>query len=96
MPLDGGHDDDLYLSPLSDAKTVADVENFPWPDRLDPARFEGIKEKADKIVYEEKKAYICGRMSLGMGEHAIWMTGCQSTNIKKAVKTTHNNKNLYY
>jgi len=75
MPLDGGHYYDLYLSPLADATTIAGVENFPWPDPLDPSRLEGIKEKADKIVYNEKKAYVCGRMSSGMWEHAMWMTG---------------------
>lgn len=75
MPIDGGHYYDLYLHPLADAKTVADVENFPWPDPLDSSRFEGIKEKADAIVSEEKKAYVCGRMSSGMWEHAMWMTG---------------------
>ncbi len=75
MPLEGGHYYDLYLSPLANATSVADIERFPWPDPLDPARFEGIKAKADTIVFEEKKAYISGRMSSGMWEHAMWMTG---------------------
>ncbi|MCP4401146.1 MAG: hypothetical protein GY801_28095 [bacterium] len=75
MPLDGGHYYDLYLSPLADAETIADVENFPWPDPLDSARFVGIKEKTDTIVFDEEKACVCGRMSSGMWEHAMWMTG---------------------
>lgn len=75
MPRDGGHYYDLYLHPLANAKTVKDVENFPWPDPLDPARFKGIKESVDTVVNVEKKAYVMGRMSAGMWEHAIWMTG---------------------
>jgi uroporphyrinogen decarboxylase len=75
MPIDGGFYYDLYHSPLKDARTVRDVENHPWPNPLDPARFVGLKTRADKIVYEEKRAYFLERMSSGMWEHAMWMTG---------------------
>ncbi|MEF8811905.1 MAG: uroporphyrinogen decarboxylase family protein, partial [Bacteroidales bacterium] len=36
---------------------------------------EDLKKEADSIVYDEKKAYVMGRMSSGMWEHAMWMTG---------------------
>lgn len=75
MPKDGGHYYDLYLSPLAHAETVKDVEDFPWPDPLDPARYVGMKEKAHRVVHEEKKALVLGRISSGMWEHAMWMTG---------------------
>ncbi len=75
MPENEGHYYDLYLSPLSEATTVKDVEKYPWPDPLDATRYIGMKEKADKIVYEDKKAYVLGRMSAGMWEHAMWMAG---------------------
>lgn len=75
MPVDGGLYYDLYHSPLKDAQTVKDIEDYPWPDPLDPARFANLKSKADHIVYNEKKAYVLGRMSAGMWEHAMWMTG---------------------
>jgi len=75
MPEDGGHYYDLYLHPLANAETVQAIENYPWPDPLDPKRFTHLKEKADRVVYEEKKAYVMGRMSAGMWEHATWMTG---------------------
>lgn len=75
MPEDGGHYYDLYLLPLANAETVQAIENYPWPDPLDPTRFTHLKEKADRVVYEEKKAYVMGRMSAGMWEHATWMTG---------------------
>jgi len=75
MPVEGGHYYDLYLHPLENAETVKDIENYPWPDPLDPARFTHLKEQADHIVFEEKKAYVLGRMSSGMWENAMWMTG---------------------
>jgi uroporphyrinogen decarboxylase len=75
MPEHGGHYYDLYHSPLATAETVEDVENYPWPDPLDPARFVGMKEEADRVVHDERKAYVLGRMSSGMWEHAMWMTG---------------------
>ena len=75
MPVDDGHYYDLYHSPLANAQTVQDVENFPWPDPLDAARFVGMRAAADQVVHGEKKAFILERMSSGMWEHAMWMTG---------------------
>jgi len=75
MPAKGGHYYDLYQSPLKDARTVKDVEDYPWPDPLDPARYVNLKAEADRIVYEEKRAYVLGRMNSGMWETAMWMTG---------------------
>ncbi|MHC4337478.1 MAG: uroporphyrinogen decarboxylase family protein [Planctomycetota bacterium] len=75
MPVEGGHYYDLYHSPLKDAQTVKDVEDYPWPDPLDAARYVNLKTKAEHIVYDEKKAYVLGRMNSGMWETAMWMTG---------------------
>ena len=75
MPRQNGHYYDLYLSPLAQAETVKDIEDFPWPDPLDPARYVGMKEKADRLVHEEKRAFVLERMSSGMWEHAMWMRG---------------------
>jgi uroporphyrinogen decarboxylase len=75
MPEHGGKYYDLYLSPMANAETVSDIERYPWPDPLDPARFVGMKENARKVATEQKKAVFLGRASSGMWEHAIWMTG---------------------
>ncbi len=75
MPLENGHFYDLYQSPLAHVETIQDVENYPWPDALNPVRYENLKKDADQIVFEEEKAYVLGRMSAGMWEHAMWMTG---------------------
>ena len=75
MPVNGGHYYDLYLHPLADAESIKDIENYRWPDPVDPERFSGLKEKVENVVYKEKKACVMGRMSAGMWEHATWMTG---------------------
>ena len=78
MPLRGGHYYDLYHSPLADARTVKEIEDYPWPDPTDDARFVGMKQRADRVVFDEKKAYVLGRMSSGMWEHAMWMRGYEN------------------
>ncbi len=75
MPIKGGHYYDLARSPLAHVETIQDVDNYPWPNALDPLRYKNLKEEADRVVFEEKKAYVLGRMSSGMWEHAMWMTG---------------------
>ncbi len=75
MPVEGGHFYDIYKSPLSDADSVEDINNYPWPDPLDQQRFKNLKAKADKVIFEDKKAYFLERMSAGMWENAMWMTG---------------------
>ena len=75
MPARGGHYYDLFDSPLKDAQTVKDVEDYPWPDPLDEARYVNLKAGANHIVYDEKKAYVLGRVCSGMWETAMWMTG---------------------
>ena len=75
MPIQGGHYYDLYLSPLAAAETARDIENYPWPDPLDAARFEGFRQRADQVVYQEKRGFVAERMSSGMWEHAMWLRG---------------------
>ena len=57
MPIEGGHFFDLYKHPLRDAETVEDIENYPWPDALDPGRYADLKKRADCIVFKEEKAW---------------------------------------
>jgi uroporphyrinogen decarboxylase len=75
MPKDGGHYYDLYLHPFADVETVREVEDYPWPDMLDSARFVGMKEHARSVARDEHKAVFLGRASSGMWEHVMWMTG---------------------
>lgn len=75
MPRHGGHYYDLYLSPLADCRTVADIERYPWPDALDPARFEGFEQRVNQVVEQERRGVVVERMHAGMWEHAMWMRG---------------------
>jgi uroporphyrinogen decarboxylase len=75
MPVEGGLYFDMRKHPLADAGSVADLEKFPWPDPLDPARFEAMKQRADRFVHQEQKAYILGRHAAGIFEVALWMRG---------------------
>lgn len=75
MPVQGGHYYDLYHSPLAGMESVKEIEAYPWPNPLDPGRFVGVAEEASRIVNLENKAIICGRMSSGMWEHAMWLRG---------------------
>lgn len=75
MPVKGGFYYDQYLHPLARAETARDIERYPWPDPLDPERFIGMKEQIEQVMDVEHKACFVERMSSGMWEHAMWMTG---------------------
>lgn len=66
MPQQGGHYYDLHHSPLANAETINDIENYPWPDPLDPGRFVGMQEAARHVARVERKGVFLGRMSSGM------------------------------
>jgi uroporphyrinogen decarboxylase len=78
MPKDGGHYYDMYEHPLSgDQVTPDDVDRFPWPDPLDPARFAGLKEAAQRVLRDEQRAVVIGSMSAGIMEIYAWLRGFQ-------------------
>lgn len=75
MPVNNGHYFDMVRHPLKGKEEIEDIDNFNWNDPKDPARFMNMKVKADKIVFEEKKAYILGRQYAGIWETSLWMRG---------------------
>ena len=75
MPVNGGHYFDMVVPPMKDATSIEEIENFPWNDPEDDARFATMKQRADRFVFEEKKAYILGRQYAGIWETALWMSG---------------------
>jgi uroporphyrinogen decarboxylase len=75
MPIDGGHYYDMVKGSLSDVNDQGGLNDFPWPDSNSAARFATLKERADKYVFEEKRAYILGRQYAGIWETALWMSG---------------------
>ena len=75
MPKDGGWYYDMFDHPLAGNITEADVDKFPWPDPLDPARFAGLKQAALRVMEEEKRAVVVGSMSAGIMEVFAWTRG---------------------
>jgi uroporphyrinogen decarboxylase len=75
MPKESGWYYDMFDHPLKGDISAQDVEKFPWPDPLDPARFIELKEKARQIAEEEERAVIVGNMSAGIMEIFAWVRG---------------------
>jgi uroporphyrinogen decarboxylase len=75
MPKEGGLYYDMFDHPLKDAESIADVEKYPWPDPTDPARFEGLAERARYAAQVEKQGVFLGGLSAGIMEMAAWMRG---------------------
>ena len=75
MPKEGGWYFDMFDHPLKDAQTIADIENYPWPNPVDPARFQGMAERARHAAEVEGQAVFMGGLSAGIMEMAAWMRG---------------------
>ena len=78
MPVTGGHYFDMTSHPLADIETIEGLDAYPWPNPVDPARFSTFKERADRFVFEQEKAYILGRSYAGIWETALWMRGFEN------------------
>jgi uroporphyrinogen decarboxylase len=78
MPVRGGHYYDMAEHPLEDKEDIEDLETFMWSNPTDPARFATMKQRADKYVHHDKKAYILGRQYAGIWETALWMRGFEN------------------
>ena len=76
----------MWKHPLAEAESVADLEKYPWPDPVVPDRFATMKERADRFVLEEKKAYVLGRHAAGIFEIALWMRGFENFFVDLAVE----------
>jgi uroporphyrinogen decarboxylase len=74
-PKDGGWYYDMFDHPLRGQKDVADIEKYPLPDPLDPARFAGLREAAIRIRDVEQRAVVFGNMSAGIFELLTWLRG---------------------
>ena len=75
MPAGGGLRFELGRHPLAEAESAAELEHVAWPDPLDPARFVTMKARADRVVAEQKRAYILGQQAAGILEVALRMRG---------------------
>ena len=55
--------------------TEGDIDRFPLPDPLDPARFTGLREMAIRVRDEEQRAVVMGNISAGIFELLTWLRG---------------------
>ena len=77
-PQDGGLYYDMRAHPLADIDRVDELDKFPWPDPLDPGRYEGMAEQADELMNGKQVAYILGRNAPGIFEISLWMRGLEN------------------
>lgn len=63
----GGANWERVSNPLADA-TEADLDDYPWPDPTDPARVEGLAERARRLWEETDYAIAARSVSHGLFE----------------------------
>ena len=78
MPKEGGFYYDMFDHPLKDAETFADIDNHPWPDPEDPARYAGLRERALRAAEEGEKAVFLSNFCSGLLEMAAWLRGFEN------------------
>jgi uroporphyrinogen decarboxylase len=77
-PKDGGLYYDMFDHPLRRETSLKDIDDYPWPNPVDPARFVGLRERARKAALEEGQAVVLGGLSAGILEIAAWMRGFEN------------------
>ena len=70
---DGSFYYEMVEHPLSNA-SLADIENFPWPDPYDPARSQELRKHAMKLRHDTDKALI-GKFANSIWEQSWWLVG---------------------
>lgn len=75
MPKEGGWYYDMFDHPLKGAQTTADIDRYPWPDPVDPARFAGMAARARHAAEVEGQGVFMGGLCAGIMEMAAWMRG---------------------
>lgn len=74
MPKEGGYFFDMYQHPLAEATRTEDLDDFPWPDPVEPQRFEGLRERA-RNLHEEGKAVVLAPHCVGPTEMHAFLRG---------------------
>ncbi len=70
--------DDYYAimdTPLKDAASIEEIEQYEWPDPQNPAMFEGLREQAKQ--WYEKTDYVIGADGIkgGILQTCLWVRG---------------------
>ena len=75
MPVDNGWYYDMFDHPLKDVESIAEIENYKWPNPFDPARFIGMRAEAQYAAQVEQRAVCMGSFCSGIMEMAAWTRG---------------------
>jgi uroporphyrinogen decarboxylase len=70
---DGGWQFEMREYPIKEP-TMEAIEAFPWPDPLDPARYEGVEESV-RHLYETTDLAICARLGGNIWEMGNYLVG---------------------
>ena len=63
------------IHPMREARTIEEIENYPWPDMNDPSRVAHVKEEAQKLNQQNQYAIIGTPWLLFPLERAFAMQG---------------------
>lgn len=80
---DGSYYFEMVKPPLAKA-TLEMVEEFPWPDPLDPGRIDGLRERILRIRKDSDKA-IMMKFSNSIWEQSWWLYGMQDWMVDIAI-----------
>jgi uroporphyrinogen decarboxylase len=72
---DGSFYYEMVKHPLAGA-TLKDIEEYPWPDPVDPERIEGLRDRVLKLQKDTDKA-IMAKFSNSIWEQSWWLYGLQ-------------------
>jgi uroporphyrinogen decarboxylase len=75
MPIKGGFYFDMVQNPLSHAQTIQDIDKYRWPDPTDPARYEGLLEKAKTLYQKSQSAIMLGEICGGVFDMTCLVLG---------------------
>ncbi len=68
---------DYHNHPLKDARTIADLDTYDWPNPLDPGRYRGLREQVKRVHDEGSKAIMQTITPAGSWEHTWTLRGPQ-------------------
>jgi len=66
------------LHPMTESKTIDDIQNYPWSDMNDPYRVAHVREQAQKLAQENCYAIMATPWLLFPFERAIAMQGMET------------------
>lgn len=74
------------IHPMSEARTIAEIDQYPWPDMDDPTRVAHIKEEARKLAEQKQYAIIGTPWLLFPMERAFAMQGMDTFLLNLALE----------